>query len=143
MSYQPKTGAKCGCRRGVQRDNCPNGEGTGWVINFAAIRARAAAPASTPGPWLRNGDAIQSKGGTWIAARGEYLPEVSRQGQTAGEWEANARLIAAAPDLLAALDKLCGYIERDMEHNAPNWAPLDIPEYARACDALAKAKGEQ
>jgi len=38
--YQPKTGAKCGCRRGVQRDNCPACEGTGWVIDFAAIRRR-------------------------------------------------------------------------------------------------------
>lgn len=38
--YQPKTGAKCGCRRGVERDNCPVCEGTGWVIDFAAIRAR-------------------------------------------------------------------------------------------------------
>ncbi len=38
--YQPKTGAKCGCRRGVWRDNCPNCEGTGWVINFAAIQMR-------------------------------------------------------------------------------------------------------
>jgi len=36
--YQPKTGAKCGCRRGVQRDNCPNCEGTGRVIDFHAIR---------------------------------------------------------------------------------------------------------
>ena len=36
--YQPKTGAKCACRRGVQRDNCPACEGTGWVIDFRAIR---------------------------------------------------------------------------------------------------------
>ena len=40
MSYQPKTGAKCSCRRGVERDNCPNCEGTGWIIDFAAIRAK-------------------------------------------------------------------------------------------------------
>lgn len=46
MSYQPKTGARCGCRRGVQRDNCPACEGTGWLIDFAAIRRRAA---SKPG----------------------------------------------------------------------------------------------
>lgn len=39
--YQPRTGARCGCRRGVERDNCPNCEGTGFVIDFAAIRARA------------------------------------------------------------------------------------------------------
>lgn len=38
--YQPKTGAKCGCRQGVQRDNCPNCEGTGYVIDFQAIRNR-------------------------------------------------------------------------------------------------------
>jgi hypothetical protein len=41
--YQPKTGAKCSCKRGVQRDNCPSCEGTGWVIDFAAIRAQVAA----------------------------------------------------------------------------------------------------
>lgn len=38
--YQPKTGQKCSCKRGVQRDNCPNCEGTGEIIDFAAIRAR-------------------------------------------------------------------------------------------------------
>lgn len=37
-AYQPKTGAKCSCKRGQQRDNCPQCEGTGMVINFAAIR---------------------------------------------------------------------------------------------------------
>jgi hypothetical protein len=36
--YQPKTGAACGCRRGVQRDNCAACEGTGRVIDFRAIR---------------------------------------------------------------------------------------------------------
>jgi hypothetical protein len=40
MEYQPKTGAPCSCKRGVQRDNCPNCEGTGWIIDFKAIRDR-------------------------------------------------------------------------------------------------------
>lgn len=35
--YQPKTGARCSCKRGVWRDNCPTCEGTGWIIDFAAI----------------------------------------------------------------------------------------------------------
>jgi len=39
--YQPKTGARCGCRRGVQRDNCPACEGTGWLIDFRRTGGRA------------------------------------------------------------------------------------------------------
>lgn len=38
--YQPKTGEKCHCKRGIERDNCPNCEGTGWRIDFRAIRER-------------------------------------------------------------------------------------------------------
>ena len=40
--YQPKTGAPCSCKRGIERDNCPACEGTGQRIDFAAIRARSA-----------------------------------------------------------------------------------------------------
>lgn len=39
--YQPKTGQACHCKRGQQRDNCPDCEGTGMRIDFAKIRARA------------------------------------------------------------------------------------------------------
>ena len=51
--YQPKTGAPCACKRGVQRDNCPECEGTGQRIDFAAVRARGSAsrppePATLP-----------------------------------------------------------------------------------------------
>jgi hypothetical protein len=37
--YQPKTGERCTCRPGIERDNCPVCEGTGWRIDFPAIRA--------------------------------------------------------------------------------------------------------
>jgi hypothetical protein len=37
--YQPKTGTPCTCKRGVMRDNCSACEGTGWVVDFRAIRA--------------------------------------------------------------------------------------------------------
>lgn len=40
QAYQPKTGVKCSCRAGRARDNCPACEGTGWHIDFRAIRAR-------------------------------------------------------------------------------------------------------
>lgn len=42
MTYQPKTGQPCHCRSGQQRDNCPDCEGTGQRIDFAAIRAHKA-----------------------------------------------------------------------------------------------------
>jgi len=42
MQYQPKTGKRCTCKRGVQRDNCPRCEGTGWQVDFQAIRNRIA-----------------------------------------------------------------------------------------------------
>jgi hypothetical protein len=41
-AYQPKTGERCGCRPGMERDNCPRCEGTGWIIDFKAIRSRRA-----------------------------------------------------------------------------------------------------
>jgi len=38
--YQPKTGAKCSCKPGEQRDNCGTCEGTGMVIDFKKIREK-------------------------------------------------------------------------------------------------------
>lgn len=50
IPYQPKTGEKCSCRRGIERDNCSACEGTGWKIDFRAIRARSIpAPKTEPG----------------------------------------------------------------------------------------------
>jgi len=36
--YQPKTGQKCSCKKGIQRDNCPACEGTGMMIDFKKLR---------------------------------------------------------------------------------------------------------
>ena len=53
------------------------------------------------------------------------------------EKEANARLIAAAPELLEALEKFRGHMERDDFATGDN--PSDCYELARA--AIAKATG--
>lgn len=64
--YQPKTGAPCGCKRGAQRDNCPNCEGTGRVIDFAAVRNRKPLV-----PVFVNGDAR----GCALKIEAEYVSE--------------------------------------------------------------------
>ena len=46
-AYTPYTGAKCGCRKGLERDNCPNCEGSGYVIDFRAIHAAHEATEAT------------------------------------------------------------------------------------------------
>jgi len=38
VGYQPKTGERCSCKPGIERDNCPSCEGTGQKIDFNKIR---------------------------------------------------------------------------------------------------------
>ena len=40
--YQPKTGVKCSCKKGIERDNCARCEGTGMQIDFKKIREQNA-----------------------------------------------------------------------------------------------------
>lgn len=48
MSYSPKTGNSCGCKRGLERDNCPQCEGTGQQIDFARIHRERRAELNHP-----------------------------------------------------------------------------------------------
>ncbi len=58
------------------------------------------------------------------------------------ECEANARLIAAAPDLLAALEEAITLIE--FFHGAPGWPEYQSsPEMKRIRAASARARGEE
>lgn len=77
----------------------------------------------TPGPWAAFQNRIQS-------AEGEPIADALMVSDfdTSGEDEANARLIAAAPDLLAALEVVIAH---------PNNFNFEV---VRA--AIAKAKGE-
>ena len=83
----------------------------------------------TPGPWRTARQNPSPTTGEWMIAGGlpGYLAEVRDCGS--GDVAANARLIAAAPELLAAcLEVAQGYTTRGSE-------------MARA--AIAKATGEQ
>ena len=56
MEYQPKTGEKCSCKPGMQRDNCPQCEGTGERVDFKKIRA-----ATCRNEWIQHKDYIDGK----------------------------------------------------------------------------------
>lgn len=66
----------------------------------------------------------------------QVRPPEYGNGPEFNEGRANARLIAAAPDLLAALMAL---LERAQSELAD---PLDVPEIADAHAAITKATGE-
>ena len=90
-------------------------------------------PKWTPGPWRydrTNGS--PTTGEHMIAgAKPGYLAEVRDCGS--GDVRANAHLIAAAPDLYAALDGLLGLLDA---------GSLYEPQAYAARTALAKARGE-
>lgn len=94
----------------------------------------------TPGPWTASLTCREYVGPfarAHISTRGNFICGIygGRSTEPVGpdEADANARLIAAAPDLLAALE----YI---VARNGTDWSP----ETARdlATKAIAKAKGE-
>lgn len=101
----------------------------------------------TPGPWTwRNGGnhyVLEDAKGEVVADDGSAYGEYS--GWFQGEPSADAVLIAAAPDLLAALQDILPTVERML---AARWEPAGIEaperrsiEAARA--AIAKATGAQ
>ena len=94
----------------------------------------------TPGPWVRSGNNIKSRTDNCVVIR---LPaQTDRVGDEPPEqierWDADARLIAAAPDLLEALEEIVKeYCENPDNGRTLRWA-ID-----GAKEAIAKAKGEE
>ena len=94
----------------------------------------------TPGPWRFDEQTTLSGGQVFYIAQDDnakYTPNYSDVSQTcSGELKhiqkANAQLIAAAPDLLEALQKLVGINGNRSE-----------PEYVQARAAINKALGEE
>jgi len=89
----------------------------------------------TPGPWRVSGDEVPE---CWIIENGEgdFIAQCEdRRGFVSLDGIVNARLIAAAPELLEALTVLADNIE----HAFPALASLGPLTAARA--AIAKATG--
>lgn len=93
----------------------------------------------TPGPWVvksaRSGFYVESQFDVIV----ESLDEYGRYG--AIDDEANARLIAAAPELLEALKSIAEFWNRDQNEEAMIGACWHAVETAEA--AIAKAEGVQ
>jgi len=69
----PVTGAACGCRRGLERDNCPNCEGTGRAIDWRAFHA---AKRERVAAWARRfpDDGTRSERWSVLGLGGEVRP---------------------------------------------------------------------
>ncbi|HBC94336.1 MAG TPA: hypothetical protein DCZ10_15915 [Pelotomaculum sp.] len=99
----------------------------------------------TPGPWKAR-DYTNNEGDVWIdcnafACKGKgkslggTLATVHKNGTGKGTMEANARLIAAAPDMYEALKRIMDELPAKRD-----W--LDPVSEQMALAALAKAEGE-
>lgn len=90
--------------------------------------------AHTPGPWeVRPGAGLGLHSWTiWATSEGRYIGRIDDNDQG----EANARLIAAAPDLLAACREALDLLE---ERSATDERAAYLAQHM--ADAIAKAEG--
>lgn len=94
----------------------------------------------TPGPWKATGNPYSDKARDVIAPNGDRIAALNGAAfDYSSEVAANARLIASAPELLAALENMVSHF--------PFWASkmqmtrIDRDAVALARHAIAKAKG--
>lgn len=90
----------------------------------------------TPGPWIQHDKAsmaILGKNGFLVANCGGHFDSRRESGELEKEHQANARLIAAAPELLEALTAMVETHYWDQE----------FPAFKQARAAIHKATGEQ
>lgn len=96
------------------------------LIDTAAEREKLATLAGfTPGPW-RQGQNNPDR----VSRDGEYIANCNPTHQTHPRTESNARLIAAAPDLLATIHRLLDALDTEARAAA-------AAAYERAADACA------
>lgn len=91
----------------------------------------------TPGPWEIH-QRWPNYHGAEIRAGNISLADLRCNGHNERHGEANARLIAAAPELLDALQKLVAFMADDEPYDDPISATL----FDKAINAIAKAIGE-
>lgn len=92
----------------------------------------------TPGPWR----VIHHNSGASRVLAGSFeILLTSRTGAKADVWTANANLIAAAPELLAALKEIANVEGRDPDGQHDTWSDIAARCIGMATAAIAKAEG--
>ncbi len=106
-----------------------------WITGPAAADCMNAINAVRDEPYCVGGSAIQ------IASESMEAPAIAF-GDNKETAEANARLIAAAPELLDALQDCLKFLENDLfSEKAPFFAQIAQPEIRKAHAAIDKANG--
>lgn len=108
----------------------------------------------TPGPWIHCTDGyprpdVRAASGravaiTWMVCSSTPKTTASYQARCE-EDRANARLIAAAPDLLEACEEALIAIRKlpiSLTRDAPEWQEPMIAAHLRLLEAVEKARGE-
>ena len=90
----------------------------------------------TPGPWVADGN--EDNAATWVFDPSNKV-RICTMRRCEQDW-ANANLIAAAPDMLAALSALADKIYKPGDAFGSIWTQL--PEWIAARAAIAKARGQ-
>lgn len=99
--------------------------------------------AHTPGPWITNGCVVSARVNLsqrdicTVSASAPARGETYNIAKHLPELQANARLIASAPELLAVV--------RELQESAAYWSEYDVPLgiVERINTAVAKATGSQ
>ena len=94
-------------------------------------------PAISPAPW----SLMATRDGFDVIAADNFTVSMHDVAENGPEEEANARLIAAAPDLLAALETMITILDKPKD-GAEMMAVWKRALRARVLHAVAKAKGE-
>lgn len=97
----------------------------------------------TPGPWRTKRSLTQMcDDGTTVASLGGEIPWwIFSDADTHGDREADARLVSAAPELLAALRFMVEVFGPGVDSYGPGAGPGEIDSVAQARAAIAAAEG--
>jgi hypothetical protein len=93
----------------------------------------------TPGPWQVS-DGPDIDGDPYETVFAKDRPVIAHVGEWDGEGESNARLIAAAPDLLEALRDL---LDQLRGIGIPDWHGAEGLTLEQADTAVAKARSQE